>query len=210
MRDFVVEQFGGLDMNYEAAAVIFFSLFLIPTKGFSQDSPDSNDGVVNQGLQLSDESMPVESKPYEIVITPTVTRTDLRGLIQTVEDDFFSRFNELNIDENYDIYCYKHTPIMSHISERVCEPLFLRRARGENSSETLFLLGSASKDAVNQSSGSANFLTPDVMRRDKRKDFETLQEKMEELNQTDEELRSIGSVLAQLKARLEKFGKEDR
>lgn len=156
-----------------------------------------------------DEGISSQRKPYEIVITPTITRARLRDLIVDVEDDFFSRFNELNIDDNYDIVCYKHTPIMSHISQRVCEPLFLWRARGANSSDVTFLLGSGGKDAINQASQAAAVVTPGAMRIDKKKDFEVLQEKMEELNRTDEELRSIGSVLAQLKARLAGIGQDD-
>lgn len=40
-------------------------------------------------------------------------------------------------------------------------------------------------------------------------EFEILLEKVEEFNRTDDQFRSIGSVLAQLKARLQNFGKND-
>ncbi|GJM12379.1 MAG: hypothetical protein DHS20C12_07820 [Pseudohongiella sp.] len=165
--------------------------------------------VAGQDAPVYEEATQQRRLPYEVVVRPNVTRGDLRNLIQGVEDDFFEKFNELNIDENYDIVCYKHTPTMSHISERVCEPLFLIRARGSNASESAFLGGSQGKDAFNQSRGSAFLDTPDIMKRVKKKDFEILQEKIEELNRSNEELRSIGSVLAQLKSRLENFGKDD-
>ena len=100
---------------------------------------------------------------------------------------------------------------MSHITERVCEPLFLIRARGDNAFLNAFnIIGSSrSQDVTNQAKTSDNLATPDTMRRNKKKEFEILQEKMEDFNRTDAELRSIGSVLAQLKARLENFGKDD-
>jgi len=175
----------------------------------SQSTSDNTAIDADQALPVSSNSASTRSKPYEIVITPTMSRSKLRDTIQSVEDDFFDKFNELNIDENYDIVCYKHTPTMTHIPERVCEPLFLLRARGMNSSDSAFLLGAAGKDAINQAQGSAFLMTPDHMKNSKRKDFEILQQKMEELNRSNEELRSIGSVLAQLKARLENFGKDE-
>jgi len=186
-------------MTKQLLAGIAASTLLLSTLAYSQDGIGASE----------DESVANQRKPYELVITPTITRTRLRDLIVSVEDDFFSRFNELNIDDNYDIVCYKHTPIMSHISQRVCEPLFLWRARGANSSDVTFLLGSGGKDAINQASQGATAVTPRAMRIDKRKDFELLQGKMEALNRSDEELRSIGAVLAQLKARLENFGEDD-
>lgn len=190
--------------------VIVAGLCLCPVLGFSQDSADGAAGDTDQVAQQSTSASSTRRTPYEIVITPTITRSDLRGMIETVEDDFFARFNELNIDKNYDIVCYKHRPTMSHITERVCEPLFLIRARGDNSFENAFnLIGSNSKDATNQAKFSATLDNPDTVRRNKKEDFEILQEKMEEFNRTDDELRSIGSVLAQLKARLEGFGKDD-
>lgn len=196
-------------MKNLALHVVVCCGLLVPALAWAQDLSSTTANITNQELRRNDSSTTAVNKPYEIIIQPTLTRTHLRGLIQTVEEDFFDRFNELNIDDDYDIVCYKHTPTMSHISERVCEPLFLLRARGENSSEVTFLLGSTSKDAVNQASGSANLQTPDVMKRNMKREFNILQEKMEELNSSDDELRSIGSVLAQLKARLKNFGRED-
>ena len=78
--------------------------------------------------------------PYEVIVTPNVTKKDLRQLIQQVEEDFFARFNELNIDDDYDVICYRYTPTNSHISRRVCEPNFKIRARADNASETAFAL----------------------------------------------------------------------
>lgn len=141
--------------------------------------------------------------PYEVIVTPTVTRGRLRELIVAVEDDFFARFNELNIDDAYDIVCYKYTPTMSHISERVCEPLFLMRSRNLNVSETTMLLGMTGMGARR----SSNLLDPRAMRMEVEPDYRILQTKMEEFTRTDDEFRSIGNALAELKSRLENYGR---
>lgn len=149
----------------------------------------------------------VGSLPYEVIVRPRVTRAHLRELITEVEDDFFAKFNELNLDDAYDIACYKHTPTMSHISERVCEPWFVLNTRNLNSSEVTMFLGSTGKWTPG-SARSAYILTPRTLQRETRSDYEILQEKMEELTKSDAEFRSIGNALAELKARLENFANE--
>lgn len=144
--------------------------------------------------------------PYEVVITPTITRSDLRRLIIDVEEDFFARFNELNIDDAYDVFCYEYVPTMSHIKERVCEPAFMILSRSENAAETAFILGTTSTTGGVKSS--AFVLPPKAMRKEKHVEYVTLQEKMEQLTRSDTEFRSIGNALAELKSRLENFGKD--
>ncbi|GJM12376.1 MAG: hypothetical protein DHS20C12_07790 [Pseudohongiella sp.] len=58
--------------------------------------------------------------PYEVVVTPNVTMGSLKKLLVQIEDDFFSKFNELNIDDAYDVHCYEYVPTGSHIRRRVC------------------------------------------------------------------------------------------
>ena len=146
-------------------------------------------------------------KPYQIVITPTITRTGLRNRIAQVEEDFYKKFNELNIDDNYDIVCYKYTPTMSHISRRACEPVFMVQARGDMTSFSALLLGSPSSGAA--ALGLATYQNDAQLVRDKQKSYETLQELMEEFTRTNAEFRSIGEVLAELKYRLDNYGNDD-
>ncbi|GJM12380.1 MAG: hypothetical protein DHS20C12_07830 [Pseudohongiella sp.] len=142
--------------------------------------------------------------PYEVVVTPLVKRSDLRRLIVQVEDDLFARFNELNLDDAYDVICYEYVPTMSHISKRQCEPLFMVQARGANASAAAF--GLASKYVDQQLSAYLN--APVAMRSSKNTEYRILQEKMEELNRTDIKFRSIGMALEDLKGRLENFAKD--
>lgn len=86
----------------------------------------------------------VRSDIREIIVNPTLTRQRLRQLEVEVENSFFERFNELNLEDEYDILCYRIKPIGSHISKRVCEPNFVYAARSENASEVMFLLGNPS------------------------------------------------------------------
>ena len=160
-----------------------------------------------QQAEVQEKEEVVGSLPYEVIVRARVTRAHLRQLITKVEDDFFTKFNELNLDDAYDIACYKHTPTMSHISERVCEPWFVLHTRNLNSSEVTMFIGSTGKWTPG-SARSAYILTPRTLQRETRSDYEVLQEKMEELTQSDAEFRSIGNALAELKSRLENFGDE--
>ncbi len=175
---------------------VFFSIiFLSSLPAMAQDVPVPTDSEQPRAL------------PYEVVVRPNVTRGSLRELIVQVEEDFYEKFNELNIDDKYDIACYKHTPTMSHISERVCEPWFMIRARGDNASDTTYLLGGAGP--INKSKRSAFLLPPEAMRKEMNREYEVLEEKMEELTRTDSTFQEIGSVLAKLRHRLKNFGKKD-
>ena len=153
------------------------------------------------------EGVKVGQLPYEVIVRPQITRRDLRQLIVQVEEDFYGRFNELNIDDYYDIHCYKNTPTMSHISERICEPWFAFEARHANAAETARLLG----DLGPWGGGGHNnvyAMNKSLLKSDKKSDYELLQEKLEEFTRSDTEFRAIGNVLAALKKQLENFGEE--
>ncbi len=52
------------------------------------------------------------------------------------------------------------------------------------------------------------YLQPQVILSNESPKYETLQEKLEQFIRTDEEFRSIGNALADIKARLENFGRD--
>jgi len=143
--------------------------------------------------------------PYEVVVTPTVSRSDLRKLLVQVEEDFFEKFNELNVDERYDILCYRYIPTASHIPERVCEPYFMINSRAANVSEVVsMIMGPPGKpDRL-----SVPLFDPRAMRNQVAHEYDILQMKMEELNKSNLELRSIGKALATLKSRIANYGKD--
>ncbi|PCJ19683.1 MAG: hypothetical protein COA96_16175 [SAR86 cluster bacterium] len=168
---------------------------LAPTLVMAQNSSTETDSTAS-------------SLPYQITIRPEFTWSDLRKLIVDVEDDFYGKFNELNIDDAYDIYCYKYVPTMSHITQRVCEPLFMIDARGLNASEAAFNLVSPAGDGGHSGPGSTPLYSPSEMRNHEGLNYEVLQEKMEEFMHTDKEFSEIGSVLGKLKYRLQNRKKE--
>jgi len=169
-------------------------MVFLPGVAVSQEVAD--DALENEAV--------VGQLPYEVIVRPQITRAGLRDLIQEVEEDFYERFNELNIDDFYDIVCYKFLPTMTHIPERRCEPLFLMRSRNLSVSETTMILGATGYGARR----SALLLTPRALQKENKPDFGVLQEKMEELTRSDTEFRSIGNALAELKSRLENYGSE--
>jgi len=152
----------------------------------------------------NDEPQQAARLPYEVIVTPTVTRGRLQKLIIQVEDDLFAKFNELNIDDDYDVFCYEFIPTMSHIRKRVCDPAFLITARSSNSAEFASSWGACSKCIKS----TPTLLPQNALRTIHGMNFEILQEKMEELTRADLEFRSIGNALAELKSRLEDFGKD--
>ena len=159
----------------------------------------SSASLLAQDAPATDEVEQTANLPYEIIITPQITVGDLNGLIQQVTEDFIARFNELNIDDDYDIECYDYTPTMSHIRKRICEPAFLIEARADNSKEYVDTL-------IN---GGAGFLfSSKQLVKDKDREYETLQQKFDEFTRSDKDLRGIGLVLGALKERLENFGKD--
>lgn len=161
--------------------------------------------LAGQDSPTLSESRPTTRLPYEVVVTPTVTRTTLRRLIIEVEEDFVDRFNELNLDDYYDVLCYKHVPTGSHRSQKVCEPDFLIKTRGQNASDNAFMLAqgfAGARDAI-------VVLTPRMLKQRLKNEYVVLQEKVEELTRSDVELRSMGTALVELRNRLKDFGRED-
>lgn len=160
--------------------------------------------AATQDSDSADTDQANDDDRYEVVISGRVTRAKLRNLIEDVEEDFFARFNELNTDDLYDVYCYRYTPTTSHISERVCEPVFQISARADNLSDVV--MGMACSGSVCNSDGS--LLSAEALRAEVQPDYETLQGKLEEFTRTDARFRQIGNVLAELRYRLEIFGED--
>ncbi len=160
--------------------------------------------------QSSQEQPETANKPYQVVITGKPTRAYYRELIQDVEDDYFEKFNELNDDDTYDVYCYEYTPTMSHIRKRACEPLFMIRQRADEGAAMAFAFGTAGVNnsvakVANGAIGGLYNETEATRRSIHKSDYETLVEKLEELTGSNKELAEIANVMEQLKYRLENY-----
>jgi len=182
-------------MKIKLALALPLWVLLLPTSLLAQQSAEA--------AQQQNQS----EKPYEVVITGKVTKTYLRELIEDVEEDFFAKFNELNDDDIYDMYCYVYTPTMSHIKKRTCEPLFMIRRRAENAGDVAFSLGGGGTfgDVSSGGLGATYLESPNEMRKNQGRNYEVLIQKLEELVRTNQELGEIANVMEQLKNRLENY-----
>ena len=72
----------------------------------------------------------------EIIVVGERTFISIRYQITRAEDNLYDLFNTLNSSDEFDITC-REFKINSHISRRICEPVFLTRERRSN---TLFSL----------------------------------------------------------------------
>ena len=100
--------------------------------------------VLAQEEQVTAEA-PAEDAGYadleEIIVTAPRTLRSMRAEIDAVQDRAFALFNELNVDNDYDIVCRRETPTGSHIPVRVCRPRYVDRLEAEAAQD--FLAGDA-------------------------------------------------------------------
>ncbi len=169
----------------------------------------SSSTLLAQDEQEDSGPLATPDKPYEVVITGKPTKAYYRELIQQVEEDFFAKFNELNEDDAYDMYCYKYTPTMSHIRKRTCEPLFMIRQRAADGADIAFAFGvSGVIYGSNGAIGGQVNDSEEVRRSNRGRDYGVLVRKIEELTATNQELGEIASVMEQLKFRLENYSED--
>ncbi|MEL7187567.1 MAG: hypothetical protein AAFN50_14225 [Pseudomonadota bacterium] len=64
----------------------------------------------------------------KIVVTGQKSMSELRRDLWKYEDEFYSLYNQLNDDNNYDVRCSREAPTGSHIKTQVCRPNFLLKA----------------------------------------------------------------------------------
>ena len=104
---------------------------------------------LDRGALAQDEPATAEAHPEdvgyadleEIIVTAPRTLRSMRAEIEEVQDRAFALFNELNIDNDYDIVCRRETPTGSHIPVRVCRPRYVDRLEAEAAQD--FLAGEA-------------------------------------------------------------------
>ena len=73
----------------------------------------------------------------EVVVTAPRTLSAMRAEIDAVQNRAFALFNELNVDNDYDIVCRRETPTGSHIPVRVCRPRYVDRLEAEATQDFL-------------------------------------------------------------------------
>lgn len=141
----------------------------------------------------AEESSQQASAPFEVIVNPTLNIGDLEKLITQAEDDMFAKYNELNLDDDYDILCRDIKPTGSHISVRSCEPVFLDKARADNHGLFMFMLSRG---------GGVELLDDRTLQKNHRREYEELEKKMEAFTGTDAEFRALAQRVLDLRATL--------
>lgn len=62
---------------------------------------------------------------------------EIRAQVQRAEEAVYDRFNEINSNDEFDIYCYKEAPTGTHILHRTCESNAWRTALSKMGSEIM-------------------------------------------------------------------------
>jgi len=92
--------------------------------------------------------------PEDEIIVRGKALEDLRFRIERAEDDVYTRFNEINSDDSYDIHCYDWVQNGSHIKKRVCLSNGARAADVAAAQATVFSLqGATTGDGVGLAPG---------------------------------------------------------
>ena len=123
----------------------------------------------------------------EVIVIADLNREEVEQFIDEAESQFYAIFNSNIDDDDYKITCRQETPTGSNISERVCEPAFMIRARAENANTFGFNAGVVVPDKAILSS-----VQPQ---------YERLQQMMEQMVSEVPEFAQIASILTQLRAR---------
>ena len=61
----------------------------------------------------------------EVIVTAK-SRRAIRAALIRAEDDLFAVYNSINGSDEFDIHCYQEKRYESNISERICQPNFVR------------------------------------------------------------------------------------
>jgi len=92
--------------------------------------------------------------PEDEIIVRGKALEDLRFRIERAEDDVYTRFDEINSDDSYDIHCYDWVQNGSHIKKRVCLSNGARAADVAAAQATVFSLqGASTGDGVGLAPG---------------------------------------------------------
>ena len=92
-----------------------------------------------QGSEATDRDSPTERGEglEEIVVTAPRTPTSMRAEIHAAKIRAVAIFNEINLENDYDIVCRRETPVGSHIPQRVCRARYAGDLESEASQDFL-------------------------------------------------------------------------
>lgn len=130
----------------------------------------------------------------EVIIIGNLSRAAVEEQIVEVEDDIFRQFNASNARNNashLNIECRRETLTGTHFPQRICEPVFLVRARLQNNRD--FAADIATR------------LTPIQLQAEVAEDYEEMNTAFSRLIQEDEVFAEVVGILTALRARLKQL-----
>ena len=95
---------------------LFIAVLALPMTAVGQDEEASTE------VASDDEAI------EDIVVASQKSTADLRRDLFQSEDDFYSLYNKLNDDNQYDVRCFYEAPTGSRIKNHVCRAVFVSRA----------------------------------------------------------------------------------
>lgn len=115
--------------------VVLLSLWILSLPLQAQDAQQAQEEQAQSSAESSEQesSVPIE----EITIVGERTLLTMRHQIEREEENLYRLFNDLNSSDEMDIICRMVKKRLSHISERVCEPMFLTKQRTESNRNSL-------------------------------------------------------------------------
>lgn len=111
------------------------------------DSPVVPELPVNTAQSVEPNAEPAVTME-QITVTGQRSFFTLRAQIEDAEKALYSTYNDLNLDDQFDVNCKQSNRTGSYISEQVCWPAFFENAVAENSQD--FFLGIAVLEPVAQ------------------------------------------------------------
>ncbi|MBT8146053.1 MAG: hypothetical protein KJN90_04325, partial [Gammaproteobacteria bacterium] len=119
-----------------------------------QDEPVTEPEPVEQPAESAQQSAieAMANKPVisieQITVTGQRSSYLLRAQIEDAKKSLYSSYNDLNLDDEFDVNCRKSDWTGTHIRQLICWPAFFERAISENSQD--FLRGNAVLEPVAQ------------------------------------------------------------
>lgn len=149
-------------------------------------------GLVPFALLAAHSTLAQEASDIEeVIVIGELSRAAVEEQIIEVEDDIFRQFNASNARNNtreLNIECRRETPTGTHFPQRICEPVFLTRARLQNNRD--FAADIATR------------LTPEQLQALVAENYKEMNVAYARLIQEDVAFAEIVNILAALRARL--------
>lgn len=103
---------------------LIVAILAVPMAAVGQDEGAST------GLAAGDDAV------EDIVVFGQKTTAELRRDVFRSEEDFYSLYNQLNDDKEYDVHCFYETPTGTRIKNHVCRARFVTDAYASQANRT--------------------------------------------------------------------------